>query len=146
MKRFNEWLALKITSIVSTMWTAYVFGLLALMSLPAILEQIGIGKGIFPGWMDSASLVALIAWLSSNFLQLVLLPIIMVGQDLISQSHQKSHEHHTKHASKLDQLLKDVEELKALQQKEIEWIGVLLRSEIARREREGGAQPKRRLS
>ena len=30
MKRFNDWLASKITSAVGTMWCAYIFALIAL--------------------------------------------------------------------------------------------------------------------
>ncbi len=62
---FNNWLAVKITAIVGTMWCAYVFAGLALISLP---EAIHTGTA------------ALIAWIAQTFLQLVLLSIIMVGQ------------------------------------------------------------------
>lgn len=67
MKRFNDWLALKITDSVSTMACAYLFALLSLTSLPAALRPGGIGFG---------------QWASTAFLQLVLLSIIMVGQKL----------------------------------------------------------------
>jgi hypothetical protein len=40
--------------------------------------------GFFPSWTTKAALVALIAWVSSNYLQLTLLPAIMVGQNLQS--------------------------------------------------------------
>jgi hypothetical protein len=63
--RFNDWLALKITRAVGTMWCAYAFAALALMSKP---------------WTLSGQ--ALIAWIAQTFLQLVLLSIIIVGQDL----------------------------------------------------------------
>jgi hypothetical protein len=52
------------------MYCAYVFSLIALVALPAAIEQ--------------GSPTVLVNWLSSNFLQLVLLPIIMVGQNVIS--------------------------------------------------------------
>ena len=39
MGRFNQRLAVAITSRVGTMWTAYLFGLLALISLPAALAS-----------------------------------------------------------------------------------------------------------
>jgi len=63
--RFNTWLALRITNSVSTMWCAYVFAFLALISLPEAI------KG------GSATLIA---WIAQTFLQLVLLSVIMVGQ------------------------------------------------------------------
>jgi hypothetical protein len=52
------------------MYCAYVFTLIALVALPAAIQQ--------------GSPTVLINWLSSNFLQLVLLPIIIVGQNVIS--------------------------------------------------------------
>ena len=68
--RFNASVAVRITRVVGTMYCAYVFALLALVALPAAIEQ--------------GSATVLVNWLSSNFLQLVLLPIIIVGQNVIS--------------------------------------------------------------
>lgn len=70
MGRFNAAMAVHITRIVGTMYCAYAFTLIALIALPAAVEQ--------------GSPTVLINWLSSNFLQLVLLPIIIVGQNVIS--------------------------------------------------------------
>jgi hypothetical protein len=84
VNKFNTALALKITNGVGTMWTAYVFSILALVSLPAILTQGNfVSKGTFPSWLISVSLIALVAWVAQTFIQLVLLPIIMVGQNVI---------------------------------------------------------------
>ena len=58
--RFNTFLALKITSIVGTMWCAYAFALLALVSLPAAIH--------------SRDPIIIVAWVAQTFLQLVLLP------------------------------------------------------------------------
>lgn len=80
---FNDKLAVKITKGVGTMWTGYLFAILSLLSLPAILKLVFPHINIFPHWLISASLIALIAWISQNFLQLVLLPVIMVGQNVI---------------------------------------------------------------
>jgi uncharacterized membrane protein YjjP (DUF1212 family) len=63
--RFNDWLAISITRIVGTMWCAYVFAGLALVSLPAAIR---------------GGTATLIGWIAQTFLQLVLLSIIMVGQ------------------------------------------------------------------
>jgi hypothetical protein len=63
--KFNAWLGVKITSMVGTMWCAYAFAALALVSLPNAING---GRA------------TLIAWIAQTFLQLVLLSIIMVGQ------------------------------------------------------------------
>jgi hypothetical protein len=68
--RFNAAVAVKVTRIVGTMYCAYIFSAIALVALPAAIEQ--------------GSPTVLVNWLSSNFLQLVLLPIIIVGQNVIS--------------------------------------------------------------
>jgi hypothetical protein len=65
LARFNSVLGKKITEGVGTMWCAYAFALIALISLP---EAIHTGTS------------ALISWIAQTFLQLVLLSIIMVGQ------------------------------------------------------------------
>ena len=70
MGRINAAMAVHITRIVGTMYCAYAFTLIALVALPAAIDQ--------------GSPTVLINWLSSNFLQLVLLPIIIVGQNVIS--------------------------------------------------------------
>ncbi len=71
---FNGWLALTITNAVGTMWCAYAFTILALISLP---EAIKGGTG------------PLVAWIAQTFLQLVLLSIIMVGQKVASSASDK---------------------------------------------------------
>jgi hypothetical protein len=65
--RFNARFGLWITLIVGTMWAAYLFTVLALFALPSAIDQ-----GTY----------YVIVWLSSSFLQLVLLPIIIVGQNI----------------------------------------------------------------
>ncbi len=66
ISRFNSMLALKITAAVGTMWCAYAFAALALVSLPDAIN---------------AGTAALISWIAQTFLQLVLLSIIIVGQN-----------------------------------------------------------------
>ncbi len=93
--RFNDRLAVKITKSVGSMWTGYMFAVLSLFSLPAILHLVFPKWTIFPHWLISASLISLIAWISQNFLQLVLLPVIMVGQNVIqSQQDAKAEADH----------------------------------------------------
>jgi len=69
---FNSSLAVLITRSVGTMWTAYLFTLIALVSLPAAIA--------------TGSTIVIVAWIAQTFLQLVLLPIIIVGQNVISTS------------------------------------------------------------
>ena len=73
MGNLNTWLAVNITKSVGTMWAAYVFTLIAIVGAVAVLTQ-----NLF--W------TALTALVSQTFLQLVLLPIIIVGQNVISAS------------------------------------------------------------
>ncbi len=87
---FNSKLAVKITNIVGSMWSAYLFAIISLLSLPAILVLLDSHfRSLFPKWIVTGSLITLIAWISQNFLQLVLLPVIMVGQNVI-QDHQQA--------------------------------------------------------
>ena len=72
---FNTGLAAKITSGVATMWCAYSFAAIALISLPAALK--------------TGDLITIVAWVAQTFLQLVLLSIIMVGQNVASASVEK---------------------------------------------------------
>jgi hypothetical protein len=65
---FNAKVAVLLTRFVGTMWCFWVFNGIALISLPSILSQGG--------------LQPLIAWISSNWIQLILLPALMVGQNL----------------------------------------------------------------
>lgn len=76
----NDWIAIHITKAVGTMWCAYVFAAIALISLPDAIKG---GTG------------PLIAWLAQTFLQLILLPLIMVGQQIGSQvAEQRKEEDH----------------------------------------------------
>ena len=68
--RFNSRLAVLITRSVGTMWAAYLFALIAFVSLPQAFNSFTHGDTVTG-----------ITWLSQSFLQLVLLPIIIVGQN-----------------------------------------------------------------
>ena len=69
----NGKVALIITAVVGTMWAAYVFALISFVSFPAAFRA-----------FTSGDTVTGITWLSQSFLQLILLPIIIVGQNVIS--------------------------------------------------------------
>jgi hypothetical protein len=66
---FNAKFAVLITRLVGTMWCAYLFAIIAL---------IGLGPALKPGGEG------IIAWIAQTFLQLVLLSVIMVGQNVQS--------------------------------------------------------------
>ena len=76
--RFNQWLAVKVTTGVGTMWCAYAFAALALVSLPSAIA--------------SGSAVTLVSWISQTFLQLVLLSVIIVGQNVLAAAADKRSE------------------------------------------------------
>ena len=71
----QRWLAVKITDGVGTMWCAYAFAALAFVSLPSAIR--------------SGNAVTLVSWISQTFLQLVLLSIIIVGQNVLAASADK---------------------------------------------------------
>jgi hypothetical protein len=93
---FNGWLAVKITNAVATMWCAYAFAALALVSLPDAIK---------------AGTAALIAWIAQTFLQLVLLSIIMVGQKVAAAASDKQAYQTYKDAEALLQISNDVHKL-----------------------------------
>jgi hypothetical protein len=66
---FNGRLARVITEGVGTMWCAYAFAALALVALPQAIRS---------------GALTTVQWISQTFIQLVLLSIIMVGQQVIS--------------------------------------------------------------
>ncbi len=65
----NNWIAIKITKAVGTMWCAYAFFLLDLFMLPPVIK--------------ANDVIVWVTYIAQTVLQLVLLPIIMVGQNVI---------------------------------------------------------------
>ena len=110
--QFNTWLAVNITRSVGTMWAAYVFTLIAIGGAVAVVTQ-------------NAFLTALSVLISQTFLQLVLLPIIIVGQNVISASQDaRAEQDHltltTLHAINVQQLkMLEVQQEMLKQQREI---------------------------
>jgi len=72
---FNDRMGLGITKRVGSMWAAYVFAILTLVSLPAAIA--------------SGQVLVIVAWVAQTFLQLVLLPVIIVGQNLQAAESEK---------------------------------------------------------
>ena len=65
--KLNNKVGLLVTVAVGSMWCAYLFTVLSLFALPDAIRQ-----GTY----------FIVVWLSSSFLQLVLLPVIIVGQNI----------------------------------------------------------------
>jgi hypothetical protein len=68
-QNLNGRIALMLTRAVGTMWCAYAFAALALIALPQAL---------------AGGTLTTVQWLSQTFIQLVMLSVIMVGQNLLS--------------------------------------------------------------
>lgn len=92
--RFNARFGLKVTTVVGTMWCAYLFATIALISLPSTLK--------------TGNLFEIVVWISSSFLQLVLLPIIIVGQNIQAKANDKRAEDTYKDA---EAVLREAEEI-----------------------------------
>lgn len=86
---WHERIAVKITGFIGTMFCSVLFALIALVSLPAALS--------------TGNIVVIIGWVAQTFLQLVLLSIIMVGQNL-QQRHQELLAEETYHAAIKDEV------------------------------------------
>jgi len=79
--KFNYWIAVKITNCVGTMWCAYIFFIIDLFMLPPVIK--------------AASVMVWVTYIAQTVLQLILLPIIMVGQNVIqSQNETKADTDH----------------------------------------------------
>lgn len=112
--KFNSWLAVKITDGVGTMWCAYIFAIVALIGLPPALKPGGEG---------------IIAWIAQTFLQLVLLSIIIVGQNIAAASSDARSENTFKDAEAI--LSEAIEIQKHLQSQDQELI-IALREALAK--------------
>ncbi|MCI0581674.1 MAG: DUF1003 domain-containing protein [Chloroflexi bacterium] len=73
----NGRIALGLTAAVGTMWCAYAFALLALVVLPNAL---------------AGGLLPFVQWVSQTFIQLVMLSVIMVGQNILARASDRRSE------------------------------------------------------
>ncbi|HEV2402723.1 MAG TPA: hypothetical protein VGS08_00825 [Candidatus Saccharimonadales bacterium] len=81
MGKLNTLLAVGITKAVGSMWCAYIFILLDLLELGPVIH--------------ANSMITWVTYISQTVLQLILLPIIMVGQNVIqSQNNAKADADH----------------------------------------------------
>lgn len=99
LNSFNDMVAAKITKTVGSMWCAYVFAIIALQSIKDNLHDVK----------------SFIAWLSSQFLQLILLPIIMVGTAYLNkESDRRAQEDHERIKDMFTELSNAIAELKSI--------------------------------
>lgn len=79
--RFNKRLAVLITNNVGTMTCFWSFCVIAILGLPAALVEAHVIPATI-GLIGEAGFVIMVQWVAQSFLQLVLLPSLMVGQNL----------------------------------------------------------------
>jgi hypothetical protein len=70
----NGRIAIVLTTAVGTMWCAYVFAILALLVVPDAIK---------------GGLLTFVQWVSQTFVQLVMLSVIMVGQNIMGMAADK---------------------------------------------------------
>ena len=101
LTKFNRKLAVLVTSGVGTMACAYLFALIALISLPKAIQ--------------SHDVIVIVSWIAQTFLQLVLLSIIMVGQQISSEKVDKQiSETHAASLAEFELAKMEVAELKKI--------------------------------
>ena len=83
------------------MWIAYLFAAIALISLPAAIE--------------SGQIIVIVSWVAQTFLQLVLLPIIIVGQNVIQAANDARAEADHKTLSAVHRLTVEVHSINVAQ-------------------------------
>ena len=76
--KFNYRIAVKITNGVGTMWCAYAFLIIDLFMLPPVIQ--------------ANNVMIWVTYIAQTVLQLVLLPIIMVGQNVIQAQNESKAE------------------------------------------------------
>lgn len=103
----QEKVALFITKGVGTMWCAYLFTIIALIDLP---EAIRSGQS------------AVVSWVTQTFLQLVLLSIIMVGQNILGKHAElradAEYEVNLQNEKDIQEIKKNLEEIRKILKKE----------------------------
>ena len=72
VQRFNQSAAIKVTGVVGSMYCAYAFAAIALISLPSAIS--------------SHNVITIVSWVAQTFLQLVLLSVIIVGQNAAGEA------------------------------------------------------------
>lgn len=104
MKKVNAWLdkvAVKITGAVGSMWCAIIFSIIALTSLPTTIAQS----------IQTRNIAPIIQWIAQTFLQLVLLSIILKGQNIGSAQIDKVIERIDENTTKTEALAERIEHI-----------------------------------
>ena len=104
-QNLNGRIALLLTRTVGTMWCAYAFAALALIALPQAL---------------AGGVLTSIQWLSQTFIQLVMLSVIMVGQNLLGAASDKRAEDTWKDADATFHTAMQIQEHLAAQDTQLE--------------------------
>lgn len=107
MAGFNQRLAVSITKATGNMLCAYIFAFIALLGFPALSAWLG------------TFVAAYILWLSSEFIQLVMLPVLSVGQQVLGRHQELMAEEQFKTTQKIDHDIGQVREHLAKQDKVI---------------------------
>lgn len=83
-ERFNKRLALVITQNIGTMTCFWLFCVISLSSLLAVMYAAHIIGAV--GFLTASGFILMVSWISQSFIQLVLLPALMVGQNLQNEA------------------------------------------------------------
>ena len=105
---WNNRLGVWITRFVGTMWSAYLFAGLALISLPAALA--------------TGDVRVIVDWVAQTFLQLVLVSVVIVGQNQMNQAAERRAEATYKDASALLHEVQQLQQHMAHQDEKLEAI------------------------
>ncbi len=124
--RLNARFGVFVTVGVGTMWCAYLFTLLALISLPAAAR--------------SGNSIIIVAWIAQTFLQLVLLPIIIVGQNVqAAAADQRAKDTYEDAEAVLHEALQIQEHLRAQDELLLRIVGSLPGVDVLPREQPDGS-------
>jgi hypothetical protein len=99
INKFNKKFGIVITNGVATMWCAYLFALIALVSLPRAIQD------SFAGGFNP---LPIITWIAQTFLQLVLLSIILFGQNVLNEKGDARAEATYRNTSDSEKRLEDI--------------------------------------
>lgn len=125
LQQFNKKLGVKITALVGTMICAYIFFALSLISLPSALK--------------SGDAIVIVGWVAQTFLQLVLLPIIIVGQNVQASAADARADQTYKDAEAILDSALQIQEHLAAQDAELTRQAQILNMLVAQRNTDGKA-------
>jgi hypothetical protein len=112
MKKFNDWLdklAQKITNSVGSMWCAIIFTIIALTSLPSEIRSS----------IQTVSIAPFVQWTAQTFLQLVLLSIILKGQNIEAKKQEHLIERINYNTAKTEAATERIEHLVQIIEKDV---------------------------